>query len=935
MKKNNHKNLCLNEDGVALIMVAGVLAVMFLLGIAFTTKSIISKKTSDNYIALQSARLGAQSALNRTLATLNNYVKDNQYDLTKIYSYNDDSVSNTVKSEQLSELMETIVEGITYHKTENYDIGEGPHWQYLYGNSGLNSSIIVRFAYAIVADMGKFNPSAALDSGYNAYSLGGMNVAATESNSSSGADGTERTSLKSDGSFVVGRPGRDTNEIFLRTVSENSDSGNWFTNNDAIKISSYFASPAGKMKEDSTGWTSQWLDFQTLFDSLSINDDLTKNLFQTYFILGNEPDPEAFWIDNGDYIKENSELYNRFNLARTDWNDTSKININAFIVASSDKYSDGVDSDMYLPWLQNWKDTGDFAGYEQSKKQIIANLIDYCDNDRGATTDNEDTPFYTGNDKSVYLNELEIKFTSNSQFYSPGDLLANKVNAQVVPENLIIEVVNLYDVVADPSDYYGITAEVTMDWQYSIAQKTVIRQAHKANVDILNVNSVGNRYKISSYYNFENGDWLYSNYENGTWFDTDSSQTESGIKDLKITSLRVKLKDKNSSILYDYSYLVDSDLYVTSESGDTFLIADSSYASDSSVIVAQVATDTGFTEGPTENYFLAEVDDPRQNLLISDWIINTGESVSSTLGSKNMACNINSTIDADSEIGATEPWEVSTAYIRNSSMFSPWELGFIHRAKKWQTLNLKKYNAEEGMYPSSGGGVYLAGDANILDQVKMTELISVLNKVNLNTPYEEILKILFQKIRIGSNDNVDTTYYFNNYDEPGRLSNYEVNSPNATSLAQAILTLTGSGTDSSNMVNTRAEILADEAILNSLVYGNITEPALDRNKDAMQEELVGKFINLTKASQSANSYVVIVVAQAIKDLGHPLGSNGFNFYNSDGNKDGIFSDVFNAKVGTYDSDADIVLSTQKLVAVIKRKPATNRFWIDLMYYVND
>ena len=73
-----------------------------------------------------------------------------------------------------------------------------------------------------------------------------------------------------------------------------------------------------------------------------------------------------------------------------------------------------------------------------------------------------------------------------------------------------------------------------------------------------------------------------------------------------------------------------------------------------------------------------------------DWntVMNTGG---------NSESPYNSSTSRDKET-ATEPaWKgnntdqhISTAFIRNAPMRSPWELGLIHRAVPWQTINLKK-----------------------------------------------------------------------------------------------------------------------------------------------------------------------------------------------------------------------------------------------------
>ena len=53
--------------------------------------------------------------------------------------------------------------------------------------------------------------------------------------------------------------------------------------------------------------------------------------------------------------------------------------------------------------------------------------------------------------------------------------------------------------------------------------------------------------------------------------------------------------------------------------------------------------------------------------------------------------------DVDKETAHDPAWlgdaagqHVSTAYIRNAPMVSPWEIGLIHRGREWQTLKLTR-----------------------------------------------------------------------------------------------------------------------------------------------------------------------------------------------------------------------------------------------------
>ena len=125
----------------------------------------------------------------------------------------------------------------------------------------------------------------------------------------------------------------------------------------------------------------------------------------------------------------------------------------------------------------------------------------------------------------------------------------------------------------------------------------------------------------------------------------------------------------------------------------------------------------------------------------------------------------------DNENGTDDEKRLSTAFIRNAPMMSPWEIGLIHRGVKWQTLNIKKAcdpgnnsNAITlaGHAPTenwtSDGTSYTGGDGAILDQIKMTDQCSTYGKINVNklrsnyaefnaTYDKEIVRVLFDQLR--------------------------------------------------------------------------------------------------------------------------------------------------------------------------------------------
>ena len=98
----------------------------------------------------------------------------------------------------------------------------------------------------------------------------------------------------------------------------------------------------------------------------------------------------------------------------------------------------------------------------------------------------------------------------------------------------------------------------------------------------------------------------------------------------------------------------------------------------------------------------------------------------------------------------------------------------------------------------------------------------------------------------------------------------------------------------------------------------------------LREEIIGKFINLTKAG-STNNIIIIAVAQIINDVGDG------NTVIRDINQNGIIDageTITNCQYGTYDQYADEIISTQKVFVVVYRNPATNEFKIGRFEYID-
>ncbi|MCF6177303.1 MAG: hypothetical protein L3J71_16225 [Victivallaceae bacterium] len=207
--------------------------------------------------------------------------------------------------------------------------------------------------------------------------------------------------------------------------------------------------------------------------------------------------------------------------------------------------------------------------------------------------------------------------------------------------------------------------------------------------------------------------------------------------------------------------------------------------------------------------------------------------------------------DVDYEKNVYNPVDISTNKIRNGAIQSPWELGFIHRAAAWQTINLKKFDSNHARSYKIGGAVgkYAVGDANILDQIKMSDAVASPKKVDLKAFNRRVFNALLDRIKVNCADT----------DMAGTNSGTEIGNVNvAVAAIQAY----------NDQLITRASVV-NAVAENRLVFSDGTLGY--QTNDAAQEEVIGKFINLTSSGRKAEYFTLLVLAQAIKDVGAPGG----------------------------------------------------------------
>ncbi|HBM16766.1 MAG TPA: hypothetical protein DD381_10550 [Lentisphaeria bacterium] len=210
----------------------------------------------------------------------------------------------------------------------------------------------------------------------------------------------------------------------------------------------------------------------------------------------------------------------------------------------------------------------------------------------------------------------------------------------------------------------------------------------------------------------------------------------------------------------------------------------------------------------------------------------------------------------------------------------------INRGEPWRTINLKKYNDSEGTGTNAGGNAYSDGDANILDQITMSDDESTYGKINLNNQNDYTLRALFERIRIGSK-----------ISDPGSIgSTTLINNAQAVAFSQAIRNYTK---DPDHILRTRAELLKVSTIADALT--TMSTQTNDRKK----EEIIGKFINLSTVAENSieaqNTFYIIALGESLRD--NALNGNSFQDFDESKGDEVLASQMLFARVNKA-SDGD-------------------------------
>lgn len=897
-----------NEKGIALLFTLGILSLLLVLALGFATNSIIEQKVASNINTSVQAGLLAKTAINRAIAGMS-AADATSLEFDNVRSHDVDSQHN-----DYLERLTTKLDGVTVYQFDrtNYDANsdEAIHWQFAYN---ADSEIIGRYAYIVLGDKGGLDPSATVDSGVN-----GIPVA-------------ENSAAKE-------RPGVEVNEIYIAGLNPNMGTPD-IDATDLAKLSSDAVIPLGTGK---LAAGTRWLDFETMFSELGITGNTSKeNFLRDNFILKNPPDAEAYWIDaNSDDKKEESEMYHRFNLARpqADWNAMTVDQLLCETGHEAQKFSETETAKIdaagipYLRQIANAEET--FANIETRRRQIAANLIDYSDTDNVPTSDvtpanwdasaityhgggADNRPIYTGNERTLYINRVAtsgyLTFVGSDDGGTPTPLYTTTVTAT---GKIGVELVDVYGNIVGFETLSG-------NYEVKVYGKLTITLTHDA---------TGDTTKTEDFTATINTFGVLSP-DGYTFKWDDSGAILSGqIISLEKLGTRPTITSASATIEVTSAVLfLDGNVVDFAKFKDATSVPALGVETCSNFYSGQPGNGSTNTQSTDVFLMYTQAVDPRQNLNPGDWTkgnsklatlptgtdmgLTPSRSVRTSGDTEPDALNTNNGVGADNGTP-----RLSTAFIRNAPMKSPWEIGAIHRGAKWETINLKYYANPHNQYSVSAditaNGIAYApsvvpvplydtdgGDAAILDQIKMTGRKEVYGKVDINKENPNVFRALFFKI-----------YCDGDYSNPGAQTGTEITHGDANNLATTFLgTYRMDGTKAYEF-KTRAQIASMQGL-----YGFGTD-------DATQEASIGKFINLTKAGTASTEYTILAIGQSILDAGGP--SPGITLIKLD--DDGNQVTINNVLKGSYQQYADEITGEQKIMVVLSydaAAPAGERFKI--------
>lgn len=681
-----------------------------------------------------------------------------------------------------------------------------------------------------------------------------------------------------------------------------------------------------------------------------------------------------------------------------------------------------------IPWLANWKEKdGGYDGYffdaEKAKKQqIAANIIDYFapETIRKPTSDvdpdqwwNNGNVQYTGNKKTPYLSGFGVYIKLPVQYeYKPADEAAGTpithtftlLDPEVTP---VVEYINPFGLantgnqikielkgtltfdVENPADGKKCSYTFTIDsssaerkfFDQLVGSENFLLQLTEANLTTFNAK------KTTS----------------GSLPVYPSIQKDAlAVEDLpKLNISNLKFTPEKLMLSYQYTdnpdpVPVDFAEFKTGSNG--FVVTTGLWEN----LIATVPTvaDTSVTSSQTKNYNFMQVyrvTDPRHNLMGNQWKNNatahddTDKNLETLYKDTEAVITYDMPAETDRDkktpdrppLGGNQDTYKDFMHIFAStgtdlSKTTPWiwHLGAVHRGAAYQTLNLTKYNHNQVSTTTAdsnktGGEKYSDGDANILDQVKVTDSPFLYGKINISSLQENnVLAVgaLFENLYSDSSTLEDPLA--GPPDKPVESDLATAADGKVTAGFLFDLATLIKNQRAGTPLRSRAELLSTANTDFQKVQQFLSRASATDLTDQKQEEIIAKTIMLLEADPDAKpmQMYVIGLAQAIRDIDGPRlkdwnRNNAFDDLNPSnaGSADSIplyeagyqyprpqgrhglrlsttvkgkYTSGTLAQKGTYENGIDQILAEQKILAILVKDPITNKWKIQRVQYVD-
>lgn len=414
-----------NESGVALLFALGILSLLLVLGLAFASNALLAQKVAYNNSSRSQAKLLAQSAISRIAIAMMYY----QYqadakgiipvNYSAIYSDGADGIDEdgNVFADGLYSTDDSLLTPPTSSVSASFEANSNtyklPKWAFIFDKpkGEHDRKIIGRIAYQQVIDDEKGISKIDLDNVLHGIYSQETNPARIPWNN---------------------RWGKSINELNLGS-----------------------STPFKRWEEDLAPVSASDLDISSLADFFNAYSSSSSDPFYNYTIVNSDGYKNKNFVERwftGGKTKAEPEFYrydissteykslHRFNLGdlnkcylgddkwydrfRKDTSSAINKNTDAFLTqllaADSKEFNlteELTPPDTGIPFLkQIANEQGTFDSLATRRKQIAANLNDYCDSDSKPTSDvdatnwsvdeDKEEPTFTGNERTPYIYEL-------------------------------------------------------------------------------------------------------------------------------------------------------------------------------------------------------------------------------------------------------------------------------------------------------------------------------------------------------------------------------------------------------------------------------------------------------------------------------------------------------------------------------------------------